>query len=240
MRYISCGEPVLYDNCGNPVYRFQYNQLLIGDASTNVGSGNAIVTDYPAEGSEYCCLKDCDLQRVMPFDLQGASVVSLEMCGLGSLNSYDSAGAGLGDIYKGYQGMFFEAPIWTFTTSGDLVGTPYYAINGMCFKVQSGSITYNGVKYIGGETFCITGSVTAITVNSTGFGSNADATAKLSYDLPPALCGDCMHDRACDFANKMLLVGDESTGYHNWYNGGFVPNDSLVSTDAEWFGWVRS
>lgn len=239
MRYISCQDVTLYDNCGSMIYHFYNGQLLVGDAGTNVGSGNAIVTDYPASGSEACCLKDCDLQRVMPFDLQGASIVSLELCGLGSLNSYDSAGAGLGNIYKGYQGLFYEAPIWEFTTSGDLVGTPYFAINGMCFKVINGSVTYNGVKYIGGESFCITGSVTTITINSTGFGSNANGTATISYDLPPALCGDCFHDSSCDFANKTLLTGNESTGYWNRYNGGFVPSNSLTSTDAEWFGWVE-
>jgi len=112
MRYIAPNSTlVLYRNDGKiginatnqQEYLFGYQGVLIvGTANTDVGAGNYIDQGVLSEPS--------GLMQKYPTDLLGATTISIEMAGQGSLTGLDNAGAPLTNLTDGYRGIFFEAP----------------------------------------------------------------------------------------------------------------------------------
>lgn len=209
MRYITHhANLVLYKNDGTVAERFGPNGVLIvGSASTSTGSGNSIDTT--------------DLMKVYSTDLDGNTVTTIEMNGLGSLNGTSATGGTVDPKEKGYR-LFFEAPV----LSGGATLTTAMPER---YKVLTGSITYNGVTYKKNEVFKSSSGVTA----TAGSGTFA------AY-IPESLAGEPPIDRDGLFDDKHLLYGDETYTSFSFNNpNGVDPYNSLTSSDENYIGWKR-
>lgn len=200
-------------------YRFGLNgTLVVGDLSTNLGTGNAIDASansyYPTE----------KLQWIYDTDLNGGTTTYIERAGQGTLDGHAASGD-LSTLSWGYRGIFFEAPILDSPYTGDLVV-------GATYEVRSGTVTYEGYDYTQTDSF-----VASLATGTLG-------TGEFALTLPAELeNANCDAFRSSNFRITSLQVGDESNDYWAWnkgaYYGGFEEKDSLVSADENYFGWTR-
>ena len=219
MRYITQhSNLVLYRDNGDYAYRFgPQGVLVVGSASTDTGSGNAIDADlnatYPAQ----------QLQRVYDTDLGGNLTNCLEMCGMGSLVSVDAEGNDLSSLEAGYNRIFFEAPV---ITPG---ATTIPAIAGIYYEVLSGTVTYDSVDYTVGQTIVSDGTTTTTSTSDSG---------TFALMIPPAMVDEVDEFLDEHYKIKNLKTGNEASDYFNWDNG-FTPRNSAVSTDTDYFGYTE-
>lgn len=154
---------------------------------------------------------DAKLAYIYDTDLSGATTTKVEMAGQGDLT----------DPTDGYRGIFFEAP----TLQSD---TAVSSTSGVYYEVISGSVIYDSTTYNRGDQFVTDGSETAVT-----------GTGTFALAIPPMLAKKCDAFRTEHFKIKSLATGNESTSYWDYSTGswgGFNPNDSLTSTDSDYFG----
>lgn len=194
--------------------------LIVGLPTTDSGAGNYInAADLSL---------DTALMKKYPTDLKGATTISIEMVGQGSLSGFDNSGAALTNLTDGYRGIFFKAPS---VASGTAVTT----YENVWYEVLTGLVSYGGTTYGRGEKFATADAVTA-TASGTRDGVTTAGTYALT--LPPAIINGCEAFRAEHFKIKNMKKGDEATGYYDWVDGA-TPKSSLTSTDTDWFGWER-
>lgn len=218
MRYITQhANLALYQYNGKVPYRFGPDGVLVvGSLTTDAGAGNYIDADLKSDIGD-------QLQRVPGrLDHDGAALICIDMCGLGSLNSVGSDGTALATLVEGYNGFFFKAPVLSN-------GTAVPAVAGIYYKVLTGSITYNSVVYVQNEEFATNGSAT----------STSGTTGTFALTIPPALKNEITDWVDEAFAQKHLLKGNEPYDYYTQDSDGYVGRDSLTSTDADYYGWME-
>jgi len=209
MRYKShISNLVLFNSSGTIEVRFGQDGVLnVGTLTTNVGDANII--DYS------------NLLKVYDTDLDGNTVTTSEMCGLGSLDKSTKTGGTLTNVQDGYR-LFFECP--PISTGAGTVDTDVEK-----YIVLTGSVTYNGVTYNKGDTFIPAAGVT-----------ETSGTGTFAIEMPDALTGKVVDTNAELFDEAHLIHGDEANtewSFNDQY--GAQPYDSLVSTDEDHIGWTR-
>ena len=107
--------------------------------------------------------------------------------------------------------LFYKAPTMTGT---------HAVVEGLWYKVLSGTVTHDSVAYTVNEVFLATTTAT--------FG-----TGTFELETPPKY--GCEYDRACEFKKKLLANGDEVTGYGTPANG-FTPMSSNSYEDVDFIG----
>lgn len=134
MRYISFyDEFALHNRNGNVRHKFWQGELIVGDPTTKIGTGNAIDTAVNAD--------DPGLE-LMPLVPTGANRDAI--CGMGTLNPLAV-------------GQYYESP---YLPVGD---TSVPAVAGLVYKVISGNVTYKGITYVTGQEFTTDGTIVATT-----------------------------------------------------------------------------
>lgn len=194
-----------------------------GEIKYNFGhEGVLVVGDATTFTGDANKIDPTNLLTIFATDLKGGTTLSVELVGQGSLNGLADDGTAISPYYKGYRGIFFKAAI-TSTGAGTVSSTA-----GIRYKVLTGTVTYAGKDYKTNEIFVSNGSDTA-----------TSGDGKFALYLPTALTNECCEDQKEHFKIKKLMQGDESTGY--WYadDSGFIPNDSLLTTSADFYGWTR-
>jgi len=203
MRYITPNaNKILFNNNGTEMVRFKQGVHVVGTAACGAA---AHLISYSG------------MQRNWATDLDGLTVTTAEMCGLGSLSGMTKTGATLSDLSFGVRD-FYEAP----PISG---GTNLVALAGGIYKVLTGNIGYNGVTYEVNDTFIRSGAVT-VTVGGGTFGA---------YYITHE-CDEFLDEH---FKIKDMLVGDEALDYFEWDAYGFDPKNSAVTADTDYWGWTR-
>ena len=152
---------------------------------------------------------DNSLQMVYNTDLSG---VASTASGFSRLE-----GAGQGNLLTGASGFnrnFFEAP---YKTGTDTVP----AVRGIRYKVYSGTVTYAGTTYKVNEVFYTDGSTTATT-----------GTGTFAVEIPDALKQTVDQHTKPAFEIAHLNSPEDVTGYWGLNDDGFLPNNSLVTTDV--------
>lgn len=216
MRYISQhGDLILLQNDGTIAHRFGIDGVLnVGTLTTDVGASNVIDAAVQAD-------TDDNIQRVYDDDLDGNVASCLEMIGQGSLDlSTDQGGASALTTLSEGNRLFYKAPT---LSSGDNVAN----VDGVNYKVLSGTTIYDGTTYSKGETFQADGSVTT-----------TSGTGTFRIDLTDELKAECTTDRAGLFHEKSLKSGDEPGAYWSFTDNGTDSRNSLTSTDSDYFGWT--
>lgn len=229
MRYIThISNLVLFQNDGkigiDPTNQTEYKFgpqgiLNLGLLTTNSGAGNYINADV---------LGADDSLQVLSLDLKGATTISVERVGQGSLSGLNDTGASLTNVSDGYVGKFFKAPPVAS-------GTQTSALADIWYEVLSGLVSYNGTTYRQGQRFVTDGSA-----RTTASGTYDGTTASGYYALtiPPELINGCEAFRTEQFALNSLKKGDEPADYWNWDNNA-LPKDSLLSDESDFYGWTR-
>lgn len=212
MRYITQHGPlVLYTDTGGVVtMAYRFGQ----DGVLDLGTGNEIATT--------------NMYVLFSTALLGAATPALERCGMGSLVGTDDDGSALTNLEDGYRGFFFEAPFVEVTSDPSSPGT-VPALAGIHYKVYSGTLTYNSVSYSAGKTFITDGSATSVT-----------GDGKYAVVIPPALSKKVEEFTAEQFKIGHLKTGDEPYDYWLPNKGGFDGRSSLLSTDADFWGYIRT
>lgn len=149
------------------------------------------------------------LMTVYDTPLSGSGDPNLELCGLGYLNWVNS----------GWRN-FYESP-WTQSVNAVTLDT-YWLVN-------AGVVNYNNKDYYPGDVIKL----------ASGDSLSLSGSTYVSQWFFPGMITEEGIDRSAVFRMKNLYVGDESPNYWTWANGGYQPTNSLVSTDPNFFGWVR-
>lgn len=140
----------------------------------------------------------------------GGPTELLELCGLGYLNNNNANWR-----------LFYESP-WVQAVTA-LTYDSYWLVN-------QGQVTYNNKTYYPGDIIQLA-SGDSLTLSGSNYISQ--------WFFKGMLKEDDTVDRSALFRQNNLLVGDESPNYWTWSGGGYQPTNSLVSTDPNFFGWVR-
>ena len=211
--YETNGFDVAYNATNGKEYRWKYGVLIVGNATAvdKTVDGNFI------DASAVIAAPGTQLQLLgggYAKDLDGYAVSRIEMCGQGSLNG-KTATDGTADLWNCVRD-FYPAPVLS-TGASTVVDT-----EGVFYEVLTGTVTYDSVVYSAGEVFAAVKSVTT-----------TSGTGTFALTFPPA---GCTVDRTCLFKQEQLAEGDEVDGYFSWDDGGYTPNDSQVSTAANFHG----
>lgn len=225
MRYISQhANHVISRRNGKPLYKFGPSGVLVVGSATTNGTGNEITHTY-----------DSTTVGNNPFSLyeSGLSGTSgqpaIEIYGQGSLDGQDADGNALNDLFDGYRGYFFPAPIIDVSgTSSDNIS----GLSGIWYEVLLGKVSYSGVVYKKGDLIKADGGTTDATAYPT------TSTAKIALAIPPALKSYKKYDRDGEFHNKNLGYGDEPYSYYN-FTSGYEPRNSVTNTDDDYLGYFR-
>lgn len=195
-------------------YITQYDQFCLFTDAGNVAYqfeggvldlGSGVIIDATLKSGT-----DNSLQMVFPADLSG---VALTASGFSRLE-----GAGQGNLIttaSGLVGNFYEAPTLTATTNA------VAAIWGTKYKVLSGTVAYAGTTYNTNEVFFANGTTTATT-----------GTGTFALEVPEILKQTVDQHTKPAFELAHLNSPNDVTGYWGLSNDGFLPNNSLVTTDV--------
>lgn len=233
MRYVSpFSELKLVRNNGKVAHQFFNGVLVIGDKTTRDGvsatGGETDSKTYTIDSAANATYPEREVQLVKT-DLAGKSLGDggfnrVQAIGLGSLIglNYDlTTPLAAPALMRGYQGTFFEAPEISGTTNG---------IAECWYEVLSGTVLYNGVTYMVGDSFKVVTGILSID-GMTGTGTYA-------LSVHP-LVKKCACFTAEEFKIQHLEVGDESSSYWRGEEGGFQPRNSLQSIAEDFMGWRR-
>lgn len=212
MRYITQhSNLVLYTKGGDAKYRFGPQGVLVVGAATCTSTK----IDPDATGA--------DLMRKYDTDLLGATTISIEMVGQGSLDKKNDSGSALTNLEDGYRGFFFKAPPITSPSATDIPATA-----GIWYRVLTGQVCYAATWYAVGDEF-----------ESDGTNRPTTGTGTFALTIPPEITKNCDPFRDELFKVKHLKNGDEALNYWKWTDGGYEPHDSITCTDTDYYGWTR-
>ncbi|MGC8978640.1 hypothetical protein [Caldisericum sp.] len=133
----------------------------------------------------------------------------LEKCGLGYLTPDNSQWR-----------LFYESPLVQSAQAN-----PFDTY----WMVEAGKVTYKGIEYKIGEI---------IKLASGDSLSLSGANYISQWFFPAMLKVDQSIDYTSLFKLNNLLVGDESPKYWGWGEA-YTPTNSIISSDPNWFGWIR-
>lgn len=222
MRYISpYANLKLYRKDGTIAHEFVNGVLIVGDQTTTNGTDTTSgVSGYVVDAFEYSSTPETEIFQIYSTTLDGGTDNRWELAGQGSLNGVDDNGDALDNLEDGYRGFFFEAPKLSGADGAS-------STEGVWYEVLEGSVTYGGTEYTVGQFFETDGDATTVT----GDGYYALA-------LPESLRNKCKCFCAEEFKIKHLQYGDEPLSYF-FFGEGFKPRNSMTTTDADFYGWVR-
>ena len=254
MRYISFyDEFALHNRNGNVRHKFWQGELIVGDPTTNVGTGNSIDTAVNAT--------DPGLE-LMPLVPTGATRDAI--CGMGILDGAvpaitpgaTSVAALIGKVYLVTIGTVTYKTVdytvgQTFVSDGTITATtgdtgaarfvdldpvitigqyyesPYLSIGATSVPTLRGLVyrVNSGTVIYKGMSYTVG---QEFETDGTTTATTGTTGATFTITIPPSIKAREMDNRDAMFREKHLLTGNEATGYHSWTAlGGFLPKDDL-------------
>jgi hypothetical protein len=203
MKYktINGSDRTILQKNGDVAVHFKYGEYIKGNTTTDAGA--AYVIDATAQTNDRHTIV-----QLYPLAADGGAP--------SSANEYLQC-AGMVDFTVPtdpyYSGKFFyKAPTLTSSSSS--------SVDGLWYKVLTGTAINDGVTYTVGEIF-------------QSVGTTVTGTGTFELEAPP-IC-DCSYDREAEFKKKLMNCGDEVTGIGTDYNG-FTPQTSNNYLEENYFG----